>query len=103
MSFVLANAEHFAVPEEVDRIYFFNPFSLPILQKAMSRILASYYAAPRDILLFFYYPSDEYMAYLLAAEELALLTDIDCRDLEGNNERERIVVFILRGINDGKD
>lgn len=52
VSFVLANAEHFAVPEEVDRIYFFNPFSLQILQKAMSRILASYYAAPRDILLF---------------------------------------------------
>ena len=40
VSFVLANAEHFAVPETVDRIYFFNPFSLQILQKAMSRILA---------------------------------------------------------------
>lgn len=103
VSFVLANAEHFAVPEEVDRIYFFNPFSLQILQKAMSRILASYYAAPRDILLFFYYPSDEYMAYLLAADELTVFDEIDCRDLEGNNERERIVIFALKGMDYGED
>ena len=103
VSFVLANAEHFAVPEKVDRIYFFNPFSLQILQKAMSRILASYYAAPRDILLFFYYPSDEYMAYLLAADELTVFDEIDCRDLEGNNERERIVIFALKGMDYGED
>ena len=29
-TFVQANAEQFPVPEEVDRIYFFNPFSLEI-------------------------------------------------------------------------
>lgn len=103
VSFLLANAEHFAVPETVDRIYFFNPFSLQILQKAMSRILASYYAAPRDILLFFYYPSDEYMTYLLASDELTVFDEIDCRDLEGNNERERIVIFALKGMDYGKD
>ena len=100
---MLANAEHFAVPETIDRIYFFNPFSLQILQKAMSRILASYYAAPRDILLFFYYPSDEYMAYLLASDELTVFDEIDCRDLEGNNERERIVIFALKGMDYGED
>ena len=29
-SFVLANAEHYAVPASVDRVYFFNPFSLEL-------------------------------------------------------------------------
>lgn len=53
VTFELANAEQFQVPEEADRIYFFNPFSLEILQKVISRIIDSYYAAPREILLFF--------------------------------------------------
>ena len=38
-----ANAEMFPVPPEVDRVYFFNPFSVEILQKVMNRILDSYY------------------------------------------------------------
>lgn len=35
-SFVLANAEHYAVPSSVDRVYFFNPFSLELLKKLMA-------------------------------------------------------------------
>ena len=97
VQFVLANAEEYDVPQDIDRIYFFNPFSRQILQKVMRRILASYYEAPRDILLFFYYPSDEYMAFLLNIDEAALIDTIDCRDLEGGNERERIAVFALQG------
>ena len=38
VSFKAENAEYFAVPKEVDRIYFFNPFSLEILQKVMHNI-----------------------------------------------------------------
>jgi SAM-dependent methyltransferase len=62
--FVLAKAEEFEVPTEVNRCYFFNPFSVEILRSVMARILDSYYTDPREILLFFYYPSDEYMCYL---------------------------------------
>ena len=62
-AFEEADAEHFSVPENVDRIYFFNPFSIELLQKVMSRILESYYETPRKILLFFYYPSDEYVSF----------------------------------------
>ena len=32
VAFKAENAEYFSVPREVDRIYFFNPFSLEILQ-----------------------------------------------------------------------
>ncbi len=92
--FVPANAEQFAVPKEVDRIYFFNPFSVEILKKVLSRILDSYYENPREMLLFFYYPSDEYISYLMTVEELAFSDEIDCQDLfPGKDTRERIVVF----------
>ncbi|HJC38838.1 MAG TPA: class I SAM-dependent methyltransferase [Candidatus Mediterraneibacter faecigallinarum] len=94
VTFELANAEQFQVPEEADRIYFFNPFSLEILQKVISRIIASYYAAPREILLFFYYPSDEYISFLMTVDELTFSDEIDCGDLfQEKDPRERIVIF----------
>lgn len=94
VTFELANAEQFQVPEEADRIYFFNPFSLEILQKVISRIIASYYAAPREILLFFYYPSDEYISFLMTVDELTFSDEIDCGDLfQERDPRERIVIF----------
>lgn len=92
--FIMQNAEHYEVPEEVDRCYFFNPFSVEILRKVMARIVESYYESPREMLLFFYYPSDEYISYLMTVPELEFLDEISCEDLfEGENERERIVVF----------
>ena len=77
----------------MDRCYFFNPFSVEILQSVLARIYESYYENPRDILLFFYYPSDEYVAFLMTGE-LTFLDEIDCRDLfSGDDERERILTF----------
>lgn len=94
VTFELVNAEQFQVPEEADRVYFFNPFSLEILQKVISRIIDSYYAAPREILLFFYYPSDEYISFLMTVDELTFSDEIDCGDLfQGKDPRERIVIF----------
>ena len=68
--FVLARAEEYEVPEEVNRCYFFNPFSVKILRKVMARIIESYYEKPREVFLFFYYPSEEYISYLMIVEEL---------------------------------
>lgn len=96
VSFALENAEKYPVPENVDCIYFFNPFSLEILQKAVARILDSYYDNPREIKLFFYYPSDEYISYLMTVDELMFSDEINCQDLfDGNDPRERIVIFEL--------
>ena len=93
-SMELANAEIFAVPENADRMYFFNPFSVELLKKVVRRILSSWYENPREIRLFFYYPSDEYMAYLMTVDELMFADEIDCRDLfDGKDVRERIVLF----------
>lgn len=92
--FVMTSAESYMVPETVDRCYFFNPFSVEILQKVLSRISESYYANPRELLLFFYYPSDEYISYLMSQEQLMFSDEIDCQDLfDGSNKRERILIF----------
>lgn len=96
MELILADAGAFPVPENVNRAYFFNPFSVELLQKVIRRILDSWYEAPREIRLFFYYPSDEYLAYLMTVEELLFADEIDCRDLfDGKDRRERIVEFVL--------
>ena len=93
--FVLANAEHYEVPGDVTCCYFFNPFSMEILHKVMARIVESWYDCPREIMLFFYYPADEYIAYLMTVDELEFYDEIECDDLFTGDARERIVIFTL--------
>jgi len=94
--FVLTKAESYAVPAEVDRCYFFNPFSVEILHKVMARILESYYENPRELYLFFYYPSEAYISYLMTVNELEFYDEISCDDLfDRNDPRERISIFLL--------
>ena len=94
--FVLTRAEGYEVPAEVDRCYFFNPFSVEILRKVMARIIGSWYEAPRELFLLFYYPSDEYISYLMTVEELEFYDEIECDDLFAvYDERERILIFML--------
>lgn len=92
--FVLGKAENYDIPEEVDRFYFFNPFSVELLHKVMNKIQESYFDDPREILLFFYYPSDEYISYLMTNDFVSFYDEIDCRDLfDGSDSRERILIF----------
>lgn len=93
-TFLLENAENYQVPIEVDRVFFFNPFSIEILRKVIAAVTASCYENPRELLLFFYYPQNEYISYLMTVDELMFVDEIDCRDLfDGGNSRERIVIF----------
>ena len=92
--FELAKAESYAVPQEVNRCYFFNPFSVELLRKVVARIMESYYENPREMLLFFYYPSEEYISYLMTVDEMEFFDEISCGDLfEGNDSREEIMIF----------
>ena len=93
--FVLGRAEAYEVPRAVNRCYFFNPFSVEILRKVMARIIESYYDSPREVFLFFYYPSDEYIAYLMTVDELEYYDEIGCEDLFEGDPRERIMIFQL--------
>ena len=92
--FTLARAEEYEVPSIVNRCYFFNPFSVEILPKVIAKIMDSYYADPREMYLFFYYPSEEYISYLMTVDGLEFFDEIECEDLfEGNDVRERIMIF----------
>ena len=93
--FILTRAEEYEVPPEVNRCYFFNPFSVEILHKVMARIIESWYDAPREVFLFFYYPADEYIAYLMTVDELEFYDEIECDDLYAGDLRERILIFQL--------
>ena len=95
--FAAMRAEEFDVPPDVNRCYFFNPFSVEILRKVMEKIKESQDRDSREAFLFFYYPSQEYLAYLAEVEGLELYDEVACGDLfEGNDLRERVMVFQMK-------
>ena len=96
-SFVTESAERYEVPPGADRFYFFNPFSPEIFRSVLSRILGSWYDAPRRILLFFYYPSDDYVRLIRDTDALIPAGSIDCSDLFPNDPRETVLCYELPG------
>lgn len=93
VDFVNARAEVWP-PDGANAFYFFNPFSVEILQAVLRQIMDSCYEDPRDMLLFFYFPSNEYVAHLMTDDSLLFVDEIDCSDLfDSNQERERILIF----------
>jgi len=93
VEFLCKSAEEYVIVDE-DCFYFFNPFTVEILRAVISRIITSYYENPRQMFLFFYYPDDEYISYLMTVDKVSFLDEIDCRDLfKKEDSRERILVF----------
>lgn len=98
VSFVKEDAQQYEVPADVNAFYFFNPFSVELLSSVLLKIKESYYNSPREMLFFFYYPSDEYIARLMQDEILSFDDEVDCGDLfESKDERERVMVFRVDG------
>ena len=90
---ICEDAKNFCI-KDADCFYFFNPFSVELLQSVLGKIVKSYYEEPRSMQLFFYYPADEYVAYLMTRQELMFVDEINCSDLfEGENQRERVLIF----------
>jgi SAM-dependent methyltransferase len=91
--FVCMAAEKYEV-ESADCFYFFNPFPIEVLNSVLGKIVNSYYENPRPMSLFFYYPNEEYVAFLMTKDELMFVDEIECMDLfQGENKRERILIF----------
>lgn len=94
LAFVCEAAEKWEVPSDTSCFFFFNPFSIEILRGVMARLLDSFYENPRAMRLFFYYPQDEYIAYLSTVEELCFADEIDCTDLFPEKDaRNRVMIF----------
>ncbi len=94
VSFVQGDAAAFTPGDSVSRIYLFNPFHEHVLAAFLKKVRASYYRRAREILLFFYYPSDACVSLLMSDPLLVFSDEIDCGDLfAGKNQRERILIF----------
>lgn len=98
VGFVCADAEGYEIGD-ANCFYFFNPFSLKILQSVVRRIFESYYCSPRPMKLFFYYATDEYLRWLMGEDRLEFAGEIDCRDLFHNDDpKEKIWMFRIEGL-----
>lgn len=96
VEFVCAPAENYALPPEANCFYFFNPFSVKILQGVLTRILESWYEQPREMKLFFYYMLDEMRSFMLAQDMFSYAGEVDCGDCFRNADaKERITVFTI--------
>lgn len=94
VNFYNGKAEECILSPDINACFFFNPFDLGILRGVMNNILASYRKNPRRIRLFFYYPQDEYIAYLSAIPELEFVDEVDCMDLFPKpDSRNRVMIF----------
>ena len=97
ISNLCVSAEDYKIQDE-DRFYFFNPFSEKILLSVLGNILDAYYQEPKEMYLFFYYPDDAYVSFLMTQDALMFVDEIDCQNLfDGKNERERILIFEVFG------
>ncbi len=98
IDFVCARAQDYTVPDDVTAAFFFNPFSVSIMRSVLNRLLESYDRDPRYIRMFFYYPSDTYVAYLTNVDEVMFEDEIDCTDLfRENDPRNRVIIFSIGG------
>ena len=94
VTLVQQDAADFAVPHYADRAFFFNPFSTDILRTVMMNLLESCREFPREILLFFYYPSKAYTDYLANMPQLSLIDTLDCCGIsKGRDSREKLLIY----------
>ena len=94
VEFINENASTYIIPDDVNRIYFFNPFSVTVLNDVMKNINISLSNNKREILLFFYYPSKEYISFLNDTLELENIDNIDCSHLFNNDDsKEYIAIY----------
>lgn len=94
VEFVNCNAKDFIIPNDATAAYFFNPFSVEILDCVINNIRKSKNNSLREFKLFFYYISKEYLEYISKNNDIILLENIDCMDLFNNGDkREYIAVY----------
>lgn len=94
VQFINESAEKYRVSEEDTVFFFFNPFSVKILETVLSNIEKSYYEHTRDITLIFYYPSLEYVGRLMTKDNLEFVDEIDCSHLYKDSKgRECLMIF----------
>lgn len=93
VEFVNCCASKYEVPDDVTGAYFFNPFSIKILKDVIINIKKSKERNNREIKLFFYYPSKEYLEFISQNEDIVHLEDIDCMNLFKNKDKKEYIAI----------
>ena len=94
VSFVNCDAATYKVSDDVTCAYFFNPFNVSILENVIENLRNSKRINGREIKLFFYYPSKEYLSLLEKEIDITFVEKLDCMDqFDEFNEREYIAVY----------
>lgn len=94
VEFVYSDAKEFEIPVDVNKAYFFNPFSVEVLKEVVENIKKSKMILDREFMLFFYYPSKEYLEFLNNNDEITFVEDLECYDLFSEyDERECIKIY----------
>ena len=96
VEFINANASDYIIEDDVTCVYFFNPFSIQVLKDVIKNLRSSLERNYREIKLFFYYPSDEYLDLLSNIGTIRHIEDIDLKYLFKNNDRrEKLAIYEL--------
>ena len=96
VSFVNCDARDYAIDIDVTGAYFFNPFNLEVLECVINNLRRSKNENDREIKLFFYYPSKQYLEYLNNQSDITFIENILCMDqFEEYDDRESIAIFKL--------
>lgn len=97
VEFINCCATKYEVPDDITGAYFFNPFSIEILQQVLNNIYTSFDNDKRNITLFFYYPSDKYKNLLNNEKNLVHIEDINCESLfKSEDKREYISIYNIK-------
>lgn len=95
LCFIHASAEEYELPDEVNYIYCFNPFSTDVFRSVMTKIETSFEHKEREITLILYYPEDNTIFYIERHTPFQLLCEIPVPDLIGQDRRERFCLYRL--------
>ena len=93
VEFVLKNASEYEIPNNAKALYFFNPFNISVLIDVINNLRESIRKNKRNVLLFFYYPSNKYLEYLNSEKDIKHIDDLDCKELFNNDSREVISIY----------
>ncbi len=80
-------------PIEITKAYFFNPFSIFILKQVLNNLKE----LNKEITLFFYYPSEEYIDVLNNDKDIVHIENIECFNLfKKDDKREYIAIYKIK-------
>jgi SAM-dependent methyltransferase len=93
-SFINTTAQSYEVDNEADRMFFFHPFSVTILEQVIEKIAISQKQSPREILLIFYYPFEDYRDFIKENDQLTIVEEISTADFFDENDKRECLLIV---------